>query len=654
MHFLFARRLLGSLVLTVAALGLGACAGSGDEDTALLVKSVSLSAGGGFEELYAIEGSPATVPYNALKSDSGVSLPQSALKDGDTVKLRIFHFNDMHSKHVVPHATRGDTRYFAQMVKRVRMARQAAGAREGVLYLSAGDDHIGEVYDELLGSDVNSFVMSMPYRAYSAAGLDAAVLGNHEFDKGTRILARMIEADARFPVLSANVRGSRVLGPNLVRPAIIGITKGVRIGIVGVTTPAETKTGFAEDPDLAFAEVLATLKNLLPALTTQTDVVIVLSHVGFNGNDPSGARHTIAQGDVEIARYLATLGKPALVIGGHTHSALNANGLEATSVVDGVPIFQAGSWGSHLGEVEIDVTQATGKVAISVRDARLHALKRRDIRVQPGAANYANFEQDADVDVAFHDTVIVPMMARLADRLALPLGVTTGNPDMGAAATIADRYKRESAIANFMNDAVLERSATFPGGKVDLVAFNASAIITGVPLESPLSFNDWYAVMPYADIIRIIEMSGQQIHDMLQSNAARLVREGETVDLNGFVSRGFLHFSRGLHYQIRLGADATQARAEDIQLLGKPIASVLSQKYRVAFGDYIANGNEGWRGAAIQAGLSASIIGYDLRALDDKDTGLVYRNEIIEYIKAKGVVGAESGAAKDGRVTVSP
>jgi len=555
---------------------------------------------------------------------------------------------------VVPHATRGDTRYFAQMVKKVRTARQAAGAKESVLFLSAGDDHIGEVYDELLGSDVASFVMSMPYRAYSAAGLDAAVLGNHEFDKGTRILARMIEADARFPVLSANVKGSKVLGPDHVRPAIIGTTKGVRVGIVGLTSIGETKTGFAEDPDLAFAGVLATLKNLLPALAQRADVVIVLSHIGFNGEQPGGARHIIAEGDVEIARYLATLGKPALVIGGHTHSALNANGLEATSVIDGVPIFQAGSWGSHLGEIEIDVTRTADKVAIGIRGAKLHALKRRDIRVPPTAANYASFEQDSDVDVAFHDTVIAPMMARLADRLAVQLGITTGNPDMGAAATIADRYKGESAIANFMNDAVLERSATFPGGKVDLVVFNASAIITGVPLNAALTFKDWYAVMPFADIIRVIEMSGQQIHDMLQSNAARLVRDGEAVNLNGFVSRGFVHFSGGLRYRIRLGADATQARAENIELFGKPIATVLGQKYRVAFGDYIANGNEGWRGAAIQAGLPASIIGYDLRALDDRDTGLVYRNEIIEYIKAKGVVGAETGAAKDGRVTLAP
>lgn len=631
---------------------LAACGGSNSDDP-LQVTEINPVSGGAFEQLYRVEGDPATRRYERLEASSG-ELPRSGLQEGERVTLRLFHLNDMHSKHVVPHPSRGDTRYFAQMVKKVADARRAAAANEAVLFLSAGDDHIGEVYDELLGSDVSSFVMSMPYRAYSAAGLDVAVLGNHEFDKGTRILARMIESDARFPVVSANLHGSEVLNASHVNPAVIGVTRGVRVAVVGLTSTEETKTGFGEDPGMGFAGVLGTLRNLMPALADKVDVIVVLSHIGFNGDDPSGARHIIPEGDVEVARYLATLGTPAIVVGAHTHSALNADGLNPANVIDGVPVFQAGSWGSHLGEITLEVSRQGGAVSASVADARLHALKRRDIRVQPDQPSYASLEQDGDVDLAFQEEVMAPMIAALQDRLEVQLAVTDGNQDMGADATIADRYKGESAIANFMNDALLARSSTFPGGAVDLVAFNASAIITGVPLNSPLMFKDWYAVMPYADIVRIIEMSGQQIHDMVQSNAQRLVRAGEEVNLAGFVSRGFLHFSGGLRYTIRLGGDATQARAENITLLGEPIESVLGRNYRLALGDYITNGNEGWRGTPVLAGLPEAVIGFDLRALEDRDTGLVYRNEIIEFVKAAGVVGESSGARKDGRVVLLP
>lgn len=645
---------LTALAAVLASLSITACGSDSDSGPTLTATAVSPISGSGFESVLALDGATATTAYTGVRAASGTTLPSTTWKDGDTLTLNIFHFNDFHHRQVVTHATKGDTRYFAQMVKQVKAARAAATSRQSVLFVAGGDDHIGTVLDELLGSDTSSFVMSPAYRAYSAAGLDAAVLGNHEFDKGTALLAKMISSDARFPVLSANVQNSKVLSSQHVHPAMIGVTKGLRVGIIGLTTPEETKTGFAEDPTLTFAGVLSTLRNTAPAVATQSDVLIVMSHVGFNGTDASGARHVIPEGDIEIAKYLATLGKPAIVIGGHTHSVLNANGLEAANVIDGVPIVQAGSWGAYLGEVKIDVTRTNGKITATPKLATLHALKSRDIRVAATDPNYNNYEQDTDVDLAFQSTVMAPMFDQLRTRLAETLGTTTQDTEMSTASTIADRYVGESAIANFMNDAVVARSSTFPGGKVDFAVFNASGVAAGVPLGATITFNDWYAVMPYADIIRIVSMTGQQIKDMLNSNAKRFVRPGETVNLSGFVSRGMLHFSSGVRYTVSLGASANVASATNISLGGAPIDTVLTKTFRVAFSDYISNGNEGWKGTTIGAGLPADIIGYDLKSFDDKDTGLVYRNEIVAYIKEKGSVSPATGAHKDGRLTVTP
>ena len=54
------------------------------------------------------------------------------------------------------------------------------------------------------------------------------------------------------------------------------------------------------------------------------------------------------------------------------------------------------------------------------------------------------------------------------------------------------------------------------------------------------------------------------------------------------------------------------------------------------------------------AGLPDDVMGFDLAALPKNDTGLVYRNEIIAYIREKGSVSAETGAVKDGRLTIIP
>jgi 5'-nucleotidase / UDP-sugar diphosphatase len=74
----------------------------------------------------------------------------------------------------------------------------------------------------------------------------------------------------------------------------------------------------------------------------------------------------------------------------------------------------------------------------------------------------------------------------------------------------------------------------------------------------------------------------------------------------------------------------------------------------VAINTYIRLGafSEAWNGQTIGAGVPGEIAGMDLRGLDYKDTGLVYRNEIIAFIREHGGISAEAGARLDGRLSV--
>ncbi|MEZ5672300.1 MAG: metallophosphoesterase [Thiotrichaceae bacterium] len=204
-------------------------------------KSVPNTAGA-FSELYTLTGDLVNVaedkPKELVISDETL-VPKSRLTLGQQMTLRIFHFNDLHNTLEVTSASKGNTHYFSQMEKIVRDARTKAAENEVVLFVSAGDDHIGTPFDELWGYDVESFKVDPAYQAYSAAGLDAAVIGNHELDRGTALLAKSIQTDAKFPVLSANLYGSTHLN-NLYFPAVIGVAKGLRIALIGVTTREET------------------------------------------------------------------------------------------------------------------------------------------------------------------------------------------------------------------------------------------------------------------------------------------------------------------------------------------------------------------------------------------------------------------------------
>jgi 2',3'-cyclic-nucleotide 2'-phosphodiesterase (5'-nucleotidase family) len=143
--------------------------------------------------------------------------------------------------------------------------------------MSAGDDLVGSVFDELIGDDPDSYTVHAGYHLYSASGVDIAQLGNHDLDTGTRLLAHAIRRDARFPLLSANLVGSSLLA-GLYYPAVLFVLKGVRVGIVGLTTPAQTK--HRDDVEFRIANPIRVAHNLLPAVRPLCDVLILLTHLG--------------------------------------------------------------------------------------------------------------------------------------------------------------------------------------------------------------------------------------------------------------------------------------------------------------------------------------------------------------------------------------
>lgn len=639
-----------------------------DQDNTVILKQGMPNPIGDFEALYWLEGNFANnfdKLHDVMQLETGVTLPAPQLKPGDEINLRIFHFNDLHGELRTINKTKGDTHYFAQMVKIVKEARAKAAPNEIILFLSAGDDHVGNPLDELLGYDVNTFQASAAYLAYSAAGLDAAVIGNHELDRGSALLAKAIQTDARFPVLSANLYGSTYLTSANYHPAIIGVAKGLRIGIIGLTTQQETLLKTTEDPALDAGDLLKTLENTLPYVEPLADVIILLTHVGYNGPiEGQPSRHELEVGDIEIANQAAKMtAKPVIVIGSHLHLKLNENGL---SIVDSsVPILEASAKGSQLGEAQLSLVQSAEGLR-SQLTARLIPLKKRDDRVPPEDPTYNNYEHDDDIDTDFENQVMAPVYADLDLRLQEIIGQSGNLEDLTTSKTYADRYVGETLIANFMNDAIVAQSVHFPPAKdgssqvVDIATFNASGLNSGVEPNSNITFNDWFNVMPYADMIIITQMTGKQIKDMLMSNAQRLVRPEELTsanppDLNSYISRGFLHFSKELRYTIKLNSDATTALAQDITIKGQSIDEVLDQTFTVAFGDYVAlRGAEGWNGAKIGAGLPDTVNGLNLTVLPKNDTGLVYRNEIIDYIRKYGVVDESTGAIKDGRLQIVP
>lgn len=634
--------MLKKLLLATALSGIALTAAQAETLTARAVTPNPL---GSLDQLYIVRGN--TVGDEALNLDlePRTDLPEA----GQSHTIRILHINDIHG-HLVDYHRKGDTHRMAQISKLVKLARSDAGADESVLFLSIGDEHIGTVWDELLGSNAEDFQISAPYVALSAAGLDMAAVGNHELDKGSALLARAIEQDADFPVLTANLAGSKYAMPWA--PAAIGIIDGVRIGFIGLTSVHDTYLETEQDPTLKGYDPAVVTEAVTAALSDHVDMIVVMSHVGFNGQLSEGQalKYDLEVGDVQIAEAAGrATDKPVLVLGGHSHTVLNQNGLSDATIIENVPVAQAGEYGKFLGEVTATLTFGANGAVTGEFGAQLIGIKGRDE------------ENEADLDLALQRDVLDPIKARLDTRLEAPIGRVVPAPELSDDQVVLDRYIGETAIANFMNDAIVARSQYWPTGPVDFAAFNATGM-RGVDMEGDLTFAEWYKVMPYADEIIVFSLTGAQIKEIVEDNARRIVRpeelaaNGGALDPSSFISRGFQHYSAGIRYEIDLGSNPMETKAVNITLNGKPIDGQLDQSFTMVFNSYVSNGREGYDGGSIK-GLPAEIKGFNLDALRQevaKNTYLLYRGQIIDYIReeANGVVSAQTGARYDERVIV--
>ncbi len=565
-------------------------------------------------ERFLFVGDATAGPITQIIPDAGAALPTKCLEIDYPFRLKIVHFNDLHG-HLVHFGRGGVQPIFARMAGYFDALRRQfrSHPQRGALVLSAGDDSVGNVFDALLGYDPDSFQAHAAYRLYSAAGVDACAMGNHDLDLGVRLLAKALMTDAAFPLLTANLAGCSWLS-GMYFPAALFVVKGVRVAVIGLTTPAQ----IAPQPDstLHFVHPVGAVENLLPALRAISDVVIVLSHLGYSLASSSAS--VLAAGDRELAAALPP-GAVHVIIGGHTHHALNEQGLSPHNVVNGIPIVQAGKQGEFLGEVDITV----GRRWAAVTNVQLLATARLP---------------DND---AFEQQHVQPLLKQVEPLFAEPLGVVADHRDLNSDNVRNELAAHESALCNFITDALLER-CRLAGEPVDFVAIDASCIASGLPL-GPLTFGDWFRVTPYADTIQLCTLSGRQLEQLLQENARRADRPDEA-----HIERGFLHFSRNVRYRIVPGARRCDAQAVDITVDGQPLAEQLDRTFVMAcpsFTQALANPWEQTARDDLQLALNAA-------ALPKRDTHRFVRNELLAFIRAHGGVTAESGARRDGRLVV--
>ena len=567
-------------------------------------------------ELFLLAGDVMGGSVTELELAPGVALPERRDDLAEhPFRLKVLHINDLHG-HIIRFHTRPSLPVFSKIVYYVRQLRRRLrdDPQAAVLFLSAGDDLVGTVLDELLGDDPDSYVMHAGYRLYSEAGVDASAIGNHDLDMGSQLLARAIEEDARHPILSANLVGSRWLEDHY-HPAVLMVVKGVRVGLIGLSTPAAIKP--QQDAGLHVANPVQAVHNLLPALTPVCDVIVILSHLGHSLGSGSGG--VSEAGDVELAQSLPP-GAVQLIVGGHTHHVLNEQGLTPDNIVNGIPIVQAGTLGSFIGEVDITVH---GDECAAVTNARLTATS------------------TLPTDETFETDVVRPILEMAQPFFEEELGIVADHPDLETDAVRNAFAGEESALANFITDALVVQMRA-NGYNVDLAAIDDSCVRCGLPIGRPLNFSDWFQLMPFPDTIRLCWLTGADLKALLEDNARRSDRPDEPN-----TDRGFLQFSRQVRYTIELGEERAEATVRDIVVNGRPLAEQMGRSFLVACTSFTRQSAQTWEHLT---GKLHDVSFVDVHAFPHLDPHLFLRDLLVAYIREHGGVTEEGGVRRDGRL----
>lgn len=173
-----------------------------------------------------------------------------------------------------------------------------------VLHLNAGDFFEGAPI-------FNYFLGEPEIRSASAVGLDAMVIGNHEFDKGPLNAAIQLQKWANFPVLAANYKFGDPNAPNssvigtTIKPFTVFNQGGLKIGVIGMGNLSSLGSVFSQPNGLGIVPLQTeqTAQFYVDLLRPYVDVVVILSHLGLDEDE------TMVQGTTGID----------VVVGGHNH-----------------------------------------------------------------------------------------------------------------------------------------------------------------------------------------------------------------------------------------------------------------------------------------------------------------------------------------------
>ncbi|HTX54476.1 MAG TPA: metallophosphoesterase [Candidatus Baltobacteraceae bacterium] len=327
-----------------------------------------------------------------------------------TGHVLVLYTNDIHD-HVLPGPDGvGGLPYVAGFIEAAR------AGHSDVLVLDAGDvTEKGDMVAFLTHSRIT-------YEFMRRIGYDAVTIGNHDYKAGPDWLQRY-QGYLGQPFLCLNL--VRPDGARAFPPSKVFAVGRVRVGVVGLTVPADTGS-------LDFEGSGRALEQEARRLRPEADVIVALCHLGAK----------------ECARWSMLAPSVSVFVSGHTHEVLQQPVIVPET---GAIIVQAGCYAEWVGRLDLTVDLDARKVVEA--HGALVPMKHDAVPV----------DRDMLAEVRREAQALCPDAATVVAHTSAPIGE-------GVAWLAAEAMRRAAGTdIGFCHPGQILRSA-LPAGTVDVNA----------------------------------------------------------------------------------------------------------------------------------------------------------------------------------------
>ncbi|HEY4177214.1 MAG TPA: bifunctional UDP-sugar hydrolase/5'-nucleotidase [Kofleriaceae bacterium] len=531
---------------------------------------------------------------------------------GQDIRLTVIHTSDIHSRlfpyNMIPNsfdaadglqvAPYGGIAKIATLVKRFR-----AGSNRSI-WLDSGDAFQGAPV-------FNLFKGEAEMRALSLAGLDAAAVGNHEFDLGSRNLYDQISNWATYPILAANYAWddppAAAVGADgrslrdVVPPYEVFDVKGLKIAVIGMGNTSTITSIYEGGNNIGFRPIADedALSKYVGLLRPSVDLIVVVSHLGLDEDE--GLTAAQAPDENQSAFSQKTLQGVDLILGGHLHIVTNPpkiipNDDQGHRTV----LVHSGAFAKFVGKLDLVVHVGTNNGDPATR-SRITSFTYDNVPVDSKLCGTAPCIND-DPDIA---NLMWPYSVKINQEIDLN-GVFAYVNSANEKILRADASGGDSQLGN-----MVARSMQLTQGVEAEFAVTNSLGIRADFEHGPLNIEQMFNVFPFENSITVMYLSGAEIQEMFDFVSRRSADRGcrTQAQVSGvafdMVCNGTCPDFAGQPEHACAKNIAIGDSCRGFDATGKPLSDgpidnsrcpklVSAGLYRVAVNDYIAAGGSGF------------------------------------------------------------